>query len=129
VRYLRACDRARGHTPRMVLMAAFGAAVLALVCWAALRETAPELRGSWFRETHGGPASPVKNHVIPQSPSGRHVGGSSDRDPDAAPQRPLAGAVTAQADGLHNSTFADADTEEALAAVAALWSVLAQDRQ
>jgi hypothetical protein len=93
----------------MLIMAVSGAAVLALVCWAALRETAPR-------------------HFIPQTASEGHVGHPGDDDAGTTPPRPLAGTVTPEPEALHN-TFADADTDEALAAAAALWNVMTQERQ
>jgi len=94
----------------MLIMAVSGAAVLALVCWAALRERTPQ-------------------HVIPQTSPDGHVDEGSDGDADAAPTRPLAGAVSADADDLHTTTFADADTDQAIAAAAALWNVMTQDQE
>jgi hypothetical protein len=94
----------------MLIMAVSGAAVLALVWWAALRERAPA-------------------QVIPQTTPERRVEEPSDGDVDEPPSRPLAGAVTMNSDGLHNTTFADADTDQALAAAAALWNVMSQEHE
>jgi hypothetical protein len=74
----------------MLLMALSGAAVLILVCWAALRES---------EYTPEPPAAPAADGVLATAP-----------------------------DELDDATVADADTREALAAAAALWTVLTQDR-
>jgi hypothetical protein len=89
----------------MLLMGLFGATVLALVCWVALRESEPTV-----------------DAVIPQP------GSESQEGAAASTPRPAAGVLTAQPGELDDATVADADTEEALAAAAALWSVLTQDR-
>ncbi|HSK96315.1 MAG TPA: hypothetical protein VK891_06845 [Euzebyales bacterium] len=99
----------------MLLMALFGAAVLALVCWVALRE--------------GGP---VADAVIPQPDSEGQDGGPPGAT-TAAPPTSAGGSATGSArpgqpGELDDATVADADTQEALAAAAALWSVLTQDR-
>lgn len=96
----------------MLLMAVSGAAVLALVCWVALRES--------------------------QRPPGPYTGRDGTTDHTATPplqhaatrgdgRRPAAGSVL-QGSGLADATVADADNDEALAAAAALWSVLARQR-
>ena len=108
----------------MLIMAVSGAAVLALICWAALRERAPR-------------------HFIPQTASecqidqgegerqragGRGSDDPADDDMDTTPSRPLAGTIADEPDALHN-TYADADTDQAIAAAAALWNVMTQERQ
>ena len=91
----------------MLLMALAGAAVLALVCWAALRESGTTT-------------------ADPQDAAGPRAGGpDDDRRP---PARPLDGVLDAAPNELDDATVADADTEEALAAAAALWTVLTQER-
>jgi hypothetical protein len=96
----------------MLVMALSGAAVLALVCWAALRETASA-------------AEPF----IPQRASRSQMGGPPDRRRHVAPPRPPASGFAPQPGELYDATVADADTDEALAAAAALWNVLTQDRR
>jgi hypothetical protein len=96
----------------MLVMALSGAAVLALVCWAALRETASA-------------AEPF----IPQRASRSQMGGPPDRRRHVAPPRPPASGFAPQPGELDDATVADADTDEALAAAAALWNVLTQDRR
>jgi len=93
----------------MLVVALSGAAVLALICWVALREGEP-----------GGDA------VIPQPGSESQDGAGSG---EAMPVPGTATGVAAVQPGeLDDATVADADTDEALAAAAALWSVLTQDR-
>lgn len=96
----------------MVVMALSGAAVLALVCWVALRESAST-------------AEPF----IPQRASGSQIDDAPDRQRYVPPPRPSAGEFAPQPGELRDATVADADTDEALAAAAALWSVLTQDRR
>jgi hypothetical protein len=93
----------------MLLIALSGAAVLALVCWAALRES----------ET-------TPDAVIPQAESGTHDG--MLEAPQAPPSPSVTAGLATAPDELDDATVADADTEEALAAAAALWTVLTQDR-
>jgi hypothetical protein len=104
----------------MLIMAVSGAAVLALVCWAALRESAPE---PFIPQT-----TPDRHVDEDEGERGRGSGGSNGHA-DVTPSRPLAGAVTANTDELHNTTFADADTDQAIAAAAALWNVITQDQE
>jgi hypothetical protein len=135
----------------MLIMAVSGAAVLALVCWAALRERAPEhvipqtspdrhvdegegerqRAGGWGQEQGEGERQRAGGWGSEGEGERQRAGGwgsdGSDGDADAVPSRPLAGAVTTDADGLHNTTFADADTDQALAAAAALWNVMTED--
>ena len=85
------------HTATMVFLAVVGAAVLALFSWAALREAQQMSVRSLPRTPVPPPRPPV------------------ERAPE--PARATIGA-------LHDATLADADTDEALAAAAALWQVL-----
>jgi hypothetical protein len=104
----------------MLVIGVCGAAVLAVICWAALRE-----------------AAPVAEPFIPQSGSEGHDGRSPDDDGPAGegerqradgqgvPPESVAGGRT-RPGALGDATVADADTDEALAAAVALWGVLGQ---
>lgn len=96
----------------MLLIAVCGVAVLAVVCWAALRESVP-----------------AAETFIPQTASGDHDdrprdggGPSEDTGRQADAQEPAGGG--AEPRSLGDATVDDADTDEALAAAAALWGVL-----
>jgi hypothetical protein len=95
----------------MLLMALSGAAVLALVCWAALRES----------------ETTTADAVISQAGPGAHHDGMRHASQVPASPSVTAAPATAPAE-LDDATVADADTDEALAAAAALWTVLIQDR-
>lgn len=94
----------------MLAIAVFGAALLALVCWVALRE-----------------APPASDRFIPDTDPGSPPGDAEPRD--HPPAHPLTADPTRAAAALRDATVADADTREALAAAAALWNVLGQQRQ
>ncbi|HEX6256728.1 MAG TPA: hypothetical protein VFZ70_13065 [Euzebyales bacterium] len=92
----------------MIVMAAVGAAVLAMVSWVALREAQrlPGTSASRHDRAHA---------ARPTSPRPR------------APRVPSAGARSAEPWRVHvvgDATLPGADTHEALAAAAALWHVL-----
>lgn len=89
----------------MVLMAAAGAAVLAMVAWVALRE-AQRMPGA-----SRGPRGPLR----PPSPP----------PPEAAPD-PSASADPWRVHVDADAAVPDADRHEALAAAAALWHVLVE---
>jgi hypothetical protein len=130
----------------MVLMAVSGAAVLALVCWAALRETAPANES--FIPQHG-PAGQIGSEAdrrVPGDGERQRAGGwgsegdgerqraggwGSEGDGERAgewemwaPHNSFNGAGPPRTGALSDATIADADTNEALAAAAALWRVL-----
>jgi len=95
----------------MLVLAVVGAAVLAMVSWAALRE-AQRLPSSF-------PAERRANAVA-----------AGDATPPPATQvngRPAPAVTRAQVEG--DPTIAAADTDEALAAAAALWHVLIDDER
>lgn len=101
-----------GILPAMLLMAVSGAAVLALVCWAALREAERPPGPSTARgDTTGHGGAPPANRDGARADGQRQGAGSA-----------------LQIGGLVDATVADADNDEALAAAAALWSVLARQR-
>lgn len=93
----------------MLVLAAVGAAVLAMVSWAALREA----------------------QRLPRSfPRGARVNARAQRDARPTSAAGINGhAVLApsRAQVVGDATVADADTDEALAAAAALWHVLVDD--
>lgn len=95
-----AFDAATVHTATMVFLAVVGAAVLALFSWAALRE-----------------AQHISVRSIPRAPA------PPPRPPAERAPQPAMATIGA----LHDATVADADTDEALAAAAALWQVLVDE--
>ena len=104
---LRAVERLAVHTADMLYMAVAGTAVLAFVSWVSLRE-ARRMSGTFIPDARAPAAAaptPVGVEVRPR--------------PAVSP--PSRSRVTA----LGDATVAGADDDEALAAAAALWQVLA----
>jgi len=97
----------------MVVLAVVGAVVLAMVSWVALRE-AQRLPRSF--PAGGRPNAP-----------GRHDARVASAPEPAINGHPVLAASRRQVVG--DATVADADTDEALAAAAALWHVLVDDEQ
>lgn len=97
------------HTPHMLVLALVGAVVLAMVSWAALRE-AQRMPGSLPAVRQ---ANPPSTRNATQAPAPQVNG------------RPVLELPRAQVVG--DPTIAGADTDEALAAAAALWHVLVDD--
>lgn len=95
----------------MLVLAAVGAVVLALVSWAALRE-AQRLPRSF-------PIGAQANAVA--SVRARHPGA---QPASANPARGGPAPASSRVQVVGDATVADADTDEALAAAAALWHVL-----
>jgi hypothetical protein len=109
------------HTPHMFVLAVVGALVLAMVSWAALRE-AQRLPRSF-------PAERRAKAGAARAATVGDVATSEARPASVAPVngRPVLASPRAQVDG--DPTIAAADTDEALAAAAALWHVLVDDER